>query len=215
MMMVRMENMTIFDNRSRIYEYIKNTPGSHLRRISKELEIALGDTQHHLNTLEKSGSIKSKRMGMYKVYFSVSILEGRDESILATLQQETPREIILCLVEKPGSTQGEIAVRIGFSSPTINWHMSKLIEIGLVSRQRDRQSVRYYIKGNIKDITDLLKLYHPKIWNRLSSRIADLFLDLASITSKDTVFEPEADVYQKKKRDQSEEKKVHKKEDDP
>lgn len=137
-MMVMKGNMMIFDNRNRIYEYIRNTPGSHLRRISKELEIALGDTQHNLNTLEKSGLIKSKRMGMYKVYFSVSILEGRDESILAILQQETPREIILCLVEKPGSTQGEIAVRIGFSSPTINWHMSNLTEIGLVSSQKDK-----------------------------------------------------------------------------
>ena len=55
-------------------------------------------------------------MGIYKVYFSVSILEGRDESILAILQQETPREIILYLVEKPGATQGEIADHIGFSS---------------------------------------------------------------------------------------------------
>ena len=73
------------------------------RKISKALEIALGDTQYHLNTLQKSGSIKSKRMGIYKVYFSVSILEGRDESILATLQQETPREIILYLDRKAWS----------------------------------------------------------------------------------------------------------------
>ena len=169
--------------------YIKNTPGSHLRKISKELEIALGDTQYHLNTLQKSGSIKSKHMGIYKVYFSVSILEGRDESILAILQQETPRELILYLVEKPGATQGEIADHIGFSSSTINWHMSNLIEIGLVSSQKDKQAVRYYIKGSVKDIIDLLKLYHPKIWNRLSSRFADLFLDLSVISSKDMEFE--------------------------
>lgn len=183
----------------------KNTPGSHLRKISKELEIALGDTQYHLNTLQKSGSIKSKHMGIYKVYFSVSILEGRDESILAILQQETPRELILYLVEKPGATQGEIADHIGFSSSTINWHMSNLIEIGLVSSQKDKQAVRYYIKGSVKDIIDLLKLYHPKIWNRLSSRLADLFLDLSVISSKDMEFE-QASNFNQKDRDESKEK---------
>src|SRR5262245_1290559 len=125
-MMVPTKDMVLFDNKTRIYEYIRNTPGSHLRKISKELEIALGDTQYHLDMLQKSGSIKSKRMGIYKVYFNVSILEGRDESILATLQQETPREIILYLVEKPGATQGEIAHHIGFSQSTIKWHMSNL-----------------------------------------------------------------------------------------
>ena len=199
------ENMILFDNRTRIYEYIKNTPGSHLRKISKELEIALGDTQYHLNTLQKSGSIKSKHMGIYKVYFSVSILDGRDESILAILQQETPRELILYLVEKPGATQGEIADHIGFSSSTINWHMSNLIEIGLVSSQKDKQAVRYYIKGSVKDIIDLLKLYHPKIWNRLSSRLADLFLDLSVISSKDMEFE-QASNFNQKDRDESKEK---------
>jgi predicted transcriptional regulator len=208
-MMVMKENMVLFDNKTRIYEYIKRTPGTHLRKISKALEIALGDTQYHLNTLQKSGSIKSKRMGIYKVYFSVSILEGRDESILATLQQETPREIILYLVEKPGATQGEIADHIGFSQSTINWHMSNLIEIELVSSQREKQAVRYYIKGSTQDIIGLLKLYHPKIWNRLSSRLADLFLDLAKISSKDMEFEPTTNFSQKG-RDQSMDKEGHK-----
>jgi predicted transcriptional regulator len=203
--MVKMKNMILFDNKTRIYEYIKNTPGSHLRKISKELDIALGDTQYHLSMLQKSGSIKSKRMGIYKVYFSVSILEGRDESILATLQQETPREIILYLVEKPGATQGEIADHIGFSPSTINWHMSNLIEIGLVSSFKDKQAVRYHIKGSVKDIIGLLKVYHPKIWNRLSSRLADLFLDLAFISSKDMEFESGTNFNQNE-RDQSEAK---------
>jgi hypothetical protein len=34
-------HINISDNRSRVYEYIKNKPGSHLRKISKELVIAM------------------------------------------------------------------------------------------------------------------------------------------------------------------------------
>ena len=147
----------------------------------------MGDTQHHLRNLEKSGVVKSKRMGIYKVYYPVSILEGRQESILSTLQQDTPREIVIHIVEHPGTTQSEIANHMGFSSPTINWHMSNLIEIGLVRVQKDRQFVKYYIKGDIKDITSLLKLYYPTLWSKLSSRLDDLFLDLSTASQSYSV----------------------------
>jgi predicted transcriptional regulator len=178
--------MTVPDNRNRIQGYIRNNPGSHLRKISKELAIALGDTQYHLNFLEKTGLVKSKRMGMYKVYYTFSILEERDESILAILQQETPREIIVYLVEHPGSTQGEIAEHMDFSPPTINWHMSQLIESGIIRSRKEKQFVKYHIEVNIKDITTLLKLYHPGVWSKLSSRLADIFLDLASSSGLET-----------------------------
>jgi len=47
------------DNKQRIYSYIKDNPGSHLRRISQKLLIAMGDIQYQLKFLEKSGLIKS------------------------------------------------------------------------------------------------------------------------------------------------------------
>ena len=44
--------MNNLDNEERIYIYIKNNPGAHLRRISKELGIALGGIQYQLKQLE-------------------------------------------------------------------------------------------------------------------------------------------------------------------
>jgi len=44
--------MNNLDNKRRIYAYIKNNPGAHIRRISKELGIALGDIQYQLKQLE-------------------------------------------------------------------------------------------------------------------------------------------------------------------
>ena len=132
----------ISDNRGRIYDYIKNHPGTHLRRLSKNLAIAIGDTQHHLGVLDKLGLIKSRRKGMYKVYYTVSILGKRDEDILAVLQQETPRGIILFLVENPGSAQGEISRYMSLTAPTINWHMSNLINVGLVTSHKEGRFVK-------------------------------------------------------------------------
>ena len=86
------KNQIIRDNRGRIYDYIKNHPKTYLRKLSKELVIAIGDIQHHLGVLDKLGLIKSRRKGVYKVYYTVSILGKRDEDILAVLQQEHLRD---------------------------------------------------------------------------------------------------------------------------
>ncbi|MEP6576501.1 MAG: MarR family transcriptional regulator, partial [Nitrososphaerota archaeon] len=83
------DGQAITNNRELVYHYIETYPGSHLRKISKDLSLGVGDIQHHLNFLEKSGSIRSRRMNIYKVYYVASILEERQESILAILRQET------------------------------------------------------------------------------------------------------------------------------
>ena len=38
---------------------------------------------------------------------------------------------------------------------------------------------KYHLKSKIKDIVGLLKSYHPSVWNKLSFRLAELFVDLA------------------------------------
>jgi predicted transcriptional regulator len=172
------ENST--DNKQRICDYIRTYPGSHLRKISKDLNIAIGNIQYHLFLLEKGGSIKSRRINFRKVYYAASILGERHESILAILRQETPRDILLYLIENPHATQIEIAARMGFASPTVSWHMSRLIEIGLIAGHKEGKFVKYEILGDAKDVTTFLKSYYPAIWEKLSNRLADLFLDIAA-----------------------------------
>lgn len=174
------EDLFIQGNRDIIFRYIHRHPGSHLRKISKDLTLGMGDIQHHLSTLEKAGFVKARRISIYKVYYPMSISKERQESILAVLQQETPRTLILYLIENPGASQGQLATLLGCSAPTVNWHMSRLRQFGLVNYYKDGKFVKYIIQGDPKDITNLLKTYYPTVWNRLSNRLADLFLDISS-----------------------------------
>lgn len=170
-------------NRQRIYLYIKNNPGVHLRKISKVLDLAIGDTNYNLDNLEQSGFIKHRKWGVYKRYFVISIRDGRSESILAALQQETPRVIVLYLLEHPGSIQSEICRHVSFSAPSVKWHMSRLKEMDMVYEHKRGKFVKYYIKGNIADIVTLMKNYHPSIWSKFASRLAELFIELSSGTN--------------------------------
>jgi len=180
-------------NRQRIYLYIKSNPGVHLRKISKVLDIAIGDTNYNLNNLEQSGFVKHRKWGVYKRYFVISIKDGRSESILAILQQETPRTIVLYLIEHPGSIQNEICRHVSFSAPSVKWHMTRLKEMDMVYERKRGKFVRYYIKGNIADIVTLMKNYHPSIWSKFASKLAEVFIELSSGTNLNDSDSKEAD----------------------
>ena len=169
-------------NRLRIYDYIKKNPGAHLRMITRQLEMGMGATQHHLDILEKAGKIKSRRINIYRHYYATEVLEI-DHNILAFLRQETAMDILTYLMEHPQSTQTDIINFKSFSAPTISWHMSRLEKAGLVSSIKDGRTVRYSVL-NMQSISSVLKTYHPNVWDKMLSRFADLFLQMASTTEE-------------------------------
>ena len=49
-----------------IRDFIQRNPGSHLRRIKKELNISMGTVQYQLNRLENNGIITSSKRAFYR-----------------------------------------------------------------------------------------------------------------------------------------------------
>ena len=90
--------------RSQIIEYIKIHPGTHLRKIKRELGVSMGVTQYHLYTLERERRIISRRTGMYKRFYINLVFGEKDQTILDILSQETEREILLFLIGNPNAT---------------------------------------------------------------------------------------------------------------
>ena len=174
--------------RQKILQYIENNPGVHLRQISRDLGLAMGNAQYHLHLMETEGKIKTRRDTLYRHYYPLAILNELDEVIAALLRQETSRNILIHLVEnEQGLTQTELTRLTNLSAPTISWHMSRLITSGLVTGNKEGRMIRYLLKKNtVNDIAKIVKTYHPSIWNTLASRLAELFLELSS-TKKDDV----------------------------
>ncbi len=174
---------SVSENKLYIYKYIINSAGVHLRKICKELVLAMGDTQYHLSVLEKEGRIKSRRIGQHRHYYPVTILNEQHELILAFLRQETTRDILIYLIEYPGSTQQDLAKFKDLSAPSIKWHMSKLIESGLVIVRKEGKLVRYFINDS-GSLTSCLKNYMPAIWNRLANRFAERFIEISLVRAR-------------------------------
>ena len=166
-------------NTNKILQYIQENPGSHLRQIKRELKMSMGTTQYHLNVLEKQGKITSEKHNLHKYYFPIGLFEKNEREILKILNQETAREILLLILERKNPTQTDIVNMIKISSASVNWHIKKLLELGLVLENRDGKFKRYALGIDSKHVVSLMRNYHPNIWNMWSNRLAEMFLSLS------------------------------------
>ena len=69
-----MQEAPSFDNRSMVLDYISHNPGSHMRKIARDLDMRLSTLRYNLDCLEKRGSIACQRHNNLKVYCNYSAL---------------------------------------------------------------------------------------------------------------------------------------------
>lgn len=161
----------------RILDYITSQPGVHLRQICRELGLAMGDVQYHVHRLERDGRVSSARRGLYRFFYPSTLFGEKQRDVLSMLSLDTPRELLLHIIEKPNSGQDELARAISVSQPTVSWHLKRLVNMGIVQRKQDGRTIRYLVSGErVTDIATFIRSYHPTVWERWSSRLADIFI---------------------------------------
>lgn len=163
----------------RILVFIQENPSCHLRKIKKELDLAMGTVQYHLDRLEKAGRITSQKHGLHKYYFAVGF-EENEKQLLEVLSNETAREILMFIVEKKNPSQTEIGEYIGISPASISWHIKRLEDSSIVDEIREGRFKRYKLRGDSKQVAAMLKNFYPNIWDKWSNRLAEIFLSMSS-----------------------------------
>jgi predicted transcriptional regulator len=160
----------------RILGFIASHPGVHLREICRELGLAMGAVQYHVRRLERDGRISSLRRGLYKFFYPANLFGARQRDVLSVLSLDRPRELLLNIIEHPGSTQEALAGATNVSQPTVSWHLKRLIDLRIVDRHQEGRVVTYSVVGGGADVATFIKAYHPTVWERWSSRLADIFI---------------------------------------
>jgi predicted transcriptional regulator len=122
------------DARETIAGYLAATPGAHFSKIRDDLELATGETQHHLKRLERQGTVESHRDGDYRRYFSAREFDDFERTALGYLRRETPRGMVIALLRNGDMTASDLASELGVSRPTVSKHAADLDDAGLLSR---------------------------------------------------------------------------------
>jgi predicted transcriptional regulator len=162
-----------------ILQFIRENPSCHLRKIKKELDLAMGTVQYHLDKLEKAGRITSQREGFHKYYFIVGAFEENEKQLLEVLSNETAREILMFIIEQKYPSQIEISKHMRISSASVSWQIKRLQDYRVIDEIKEGKFKRYKLHGDSNQVVALLKNYYPSIWNRWSNRLAEMFLSLS------------------------------------
>lgn len=157
--------------KSRILDFIIANPSSHLRKIKNNLGFSMGTIQYHLVMLEKEGKIKSVKTKFYKNYYHI---DESDEKILSVLNLDSPRSIVIHLIQHEPSTHQEIANGIGLSSSTVSWHMKRLIELEVVRTEYSGKYTVYRLNDG-ENVLNNLKKCKSTVWGSMVNNMADVF----------------------------------------
>ncbi|MDG6902517.1 MAG: winged helix-turn-helix transcriptional regulator [Nitrososphaerota archaeon] len=159
-------------NREKVLGHITAHPGVHLRKVCRDLGLGIGDVQYHIDRLERDGAVTSSRRGLYRRFYPGGLFGEKEGVILSVLSQTTPRELILHLIQKPGSSQEHLAATLGLSPPTISWNLKKLVQLGLVEKGHAGRYSSYRVRGDEAEIARFIRSFHPGVWERWASRLA-------------------------------------------
>jgi N-acetylneuraminic acid mutarotase/DNA-binding transcriptional ArsR family regulator len=116
----------VLDNfmRGRIYQFIINCPGAHLRFIKKNLGVEMGVLSYHLNVLERSGLIRSEKRETLKRFFCTSEKGGYGMNEYGLIEKDILTELNL----RPGQGIRSLSMTLNKDRQVIAFCIHDLID---------------------------------------------------------------------------------------
>jgi len=151
------------ENRRRLYDFIRRTPGAHLREIQRGVSLPYGTAEYHLHALEEAQLVRTSEDGNLKRYFAADFAFA-DRALLGLLRKRPVRSVVLALLERGELSHQDLAHAGGIKPPTLSYHMPRLEAAGVVVVRREG---RY----------SFIRLVDPKLMTRLLVAHARSFAD--------------------------------------
>ena len=161
---------------SQIQQIIEQNPGIQFREIMRSSGLKNGVLSHYLTKLEKHGVIKVIRGPRQSRFFPPHITEI-ESIVIKALRKETPRALILALIEDPGLEFTQLVKAVKKSPSTVSLCLSQLVTDDLVEIKFIDFKKRYYIKA--RDVIDkLIEDYKPNLIEKPVSGFEDIINSL-------------------------------------
>ncbi|MBI2078405.1 MAG: MarR family transcriptional regulator [Euryarchaeota archaeon] len=139
----RLEKPTILDQsvRGRIYELVTHEPGIHGSAISERLELAAGQTVHHLRVLLRERMLSRVTSFGAGHYFPHGKYSPQQMRLLAALKHRAANRLYQSVLAQPGTTLTDASRQCGLSLGRASRVAQRLVAAGLVHRQPQGRTV--------------------------------------------------------------------------
>lgn len=128
-------------NRAAIVETVRNRPGIHLKELVRRSEMGHGAVRHHVEMLTELDHLVETRSDGYRCYFAPGEVARNVREAIPLVKADGARRILRVVAETPGLAGQDVAERTDLSTATVNYHLKRLRDAGLVDADRDGRSL--------------------------------------------------------------------------
>jgi predicted transcriptional regulator len=155
------------ETRRQIYNQIKASPGIHFRELERRLHLVVGNLQYHLQYLEKKNLIRVSNDEDYVRYFvKDKSLDETERKMIYFLRRAGCRHILLQLLRNPELNNKELSQAVDLSPSTVSWNLNKLVEAGIIRREKTGRISKFIIVDPAK-VAELLICYKESFLDSL------------------------------------------------
>lgn len=133
--------------RSSIHELVADQPGIHFNAIAEHLDLERSVARHHLRKLVDCELLSQRDFEGYTCYWRPGSVDRELIEAAPALKSEGARRILEVVSAAPGRSAKEVAEAAGLSEATVNYHLGRLQDAGLVDKERDGRRVAVRITG--------------------------------------------------------------------
>jgi len=163
------------DRSLQLIDIIEKNPGIKFREIMRETGMKNGVLSYHARKLERIGVVKVERTSRKTRFYPLGVTI--EESVLIrSLRRETPRQILLSLLETELSFN-KIVEKVKKSPSTVSIYLSQLINDNLIEFKIIDLKKVFHIKDR-ETVQNAINKYHPTLIDRSADSLADIFNSL-------------------------------------
>jgi predicted transcriptional regulator len=148
----KIENLYTNRHRKDIFLYVENNPGCTVREVSKNRKINLGTVKYHIWKLEADRKIVTKKIGKFLRIYRPSDRDDIEIVMLSHIKNKARLPFLAMIMDNPGITNQEIAVRLNLRKSTVSWHANALLRDMIIRSERDGKFIRYYMNVEAEGI---------------------------------------------------------------
>jgi predicted transcriptional regulator len=164
------------DKKSQIIKLVQTNPGIQYSELMRMSGMKNGVLSHHTRKLEQKGAISVQRTPRVTRYYPLGL--DKEETLLITnLRQETPRNILIALLEEEPLSFGTITNKVKRSQSTISLNLTQLIQDEIIESNFVNLKRTFKIK-NRDLIQKTIGKYRPDIIEQASDRLGDILSSL-------------------------------------
>lgn len=135
------------ETRKVIFDAVCAQPGLGVHEVSKLAGVSYSTATYHLERLVGAGMIVMTPDGNKLCYYkNGGAFTESERRILPLIKNEEAVKLFEAILTQPGTYRAALAEQLGVTATTINWHLRRLRDAGLVDETRTGRSAHLYAK---------------------------------------------------------------------